>query len=119
MEPQILTVSTKRKAQRGSEESDSDVKPPPGKEVHKVEDDDDDEDFVMPSRRVSIDATRSKKLKSGVGKGVAQKLTDESDEDDTGKAKSNLKPIGTTSGGKNASTSLTTTTDMDADRSDK
>lgn len=54
-----------------------------------------------------------------MGKGVAQKLTDEGDENDAGKTKSNLKPIGTTSGGKNASTSLTTTTDMDADGSDK
>ncbi|CAI9769586.1 unnamed protein product [Fraxinus pennsylvanica] len=116
---EVEEVSTKRKAQRGSEESGNDVKPSPGKEVHKVEDDDDDEDFVMPFKRVSIDATWSKKLKSVVGKGVAQKLTDESDEDDAGKAKSNLKPIGTTSGGENASTSLTTTTDMDADGSDK
>lgn len=57
---EVEEVSTKRKAQKGTEESDSDVKPPPGKEVHKVKDDDDDEDFVVPSRRVSIDATRAR-----------------------------------------------------------
>ncbi|CAA2992856.1 replication factor C subunit 1 [Olea europaea subsp. europaea] len=118
-ELEVEEVSAKRKAQRGRGELDSDVKPPPGKKVHKVEDEDDDEDFVTPSRRESVDATRSKKLKSGVGKGVAQNLIDESDEDDAGKTKSNLKPAGRGPGGKNASATLTTTTDMDVDGSDK
>lgn len=118
-ELEVEEVSAKRKARRGRAELDSDVKPPPGKKVHKVEDEDDDEDFVTPSRRESVDATRGKKLKSGVGKGVAQNLIDESDEDDAGKAKSNLKTAGRGPGGKNASATLTTTTDMDVDGSDK
>ncbi|KAL2485124.1 Replication factor C subunit 1 [Abeliophyllum distichum] len=117
---EVEGFSAKRKAQRGgSGDLDSDVKPPPGKKVHKVEDDDDDEDFVTPSRRGSVDTARSKKLKSGVGKSVAQKLIDESDEDDAGKAKSNLKSAGRGRGGKSASATLTTTTDMDVDGSDE
>ncbi|KAL2536029.1 Replication factor C subunit 1 [Forsythia ovata] len=119
-EMEVEEFSAKRKAQRGgSGDLDSDVKPPPGKKVHKVENDDDDEDFVTPSRRGSVDTARSKKLKSGVGKAVAQKLVDESDEDDAGKAKSNLKSAGRGRGGKSASATLTTTTDMDVDGSDE
>uniref|UniRef100_A0A5B7ACB2 Replication factor C subunit 1 n=1 Tax=Davidia involucrata TaxID=16924 RepID=A0A5B7ACB2_DAVIN len=106
-EKQMEDLSAKRKAQKGGEELSSDAKPPPGKKLHKV---DDDDDFVLPSSRKgkgSVDVTPSKKLKSGSGRGIAQKPVDidESDEDtvDDKDTKSHLKSAGRGRGGRGAS----------------
>lgn len=77
--------SLKRKAQTSSIEKNTDVKPPPGKRAHKVEDNDDD--FVLPTSMKDLDVTPSKKLKTGSGRGAAKKPmdVDESDEADDDK----------------------------------
>ncbi|KAL7605712.1 hypothetical protein Lser_V15G15520 [Lactuca serriola] len=63
---EISEVTAKRKAKS------DDVKPSPVKKSRKVDDDDDDDDdFVMPkTEKSSVEATPSKKLKSGSGKGI-------------------------------------------------
>ncbi|XP_057480701.1 replication factor C subunit 1-like [Actinidia eriantha] len=98
-------LSAKRKFQKGGEVS-SDVKQPPVKKLHKFDFDEDGDDFVLPnSRKGVVDVTPSKKLKSGSGRGIAQKSKniDESDEDkkDT---KPHLKFAGRGRGGRGAST---------------
>ncbi|KAI3450784.1 hypothetical protein Pfo_007449 [Paulownia fortunei] len=118
-EMEVEEVSAKKMAQRGSKELASDVKPPPGKKIHKLEND--DEDFVTPtSRKCSVDTTPNKKLKSGSGKGVARKIVDEIDEDDGEKVKTNSKSAGSGRGRGAKGTSITPTTakGMDADESD-
>lgn len=79
---EVEEPSLKRKAQTDSIEKNNDMKPPPGKKAYKVEDNDDD--FVLPTPVKDSDATPSKKLKAGSGRGVAKKSmdVDESDEDD-------------------------------------
>ncbi|GMH01818.1 hypothetical protein Nepgr_003657 [Nepenthes gracilis] len=78
-------VSAKRKAQKGDEDFPYDAKSPPAKKVHKIDDyDDGDDDFVASSsKKKLVDATSSKKLKSGSGRGVPQKTKDidESDQE--------------------------------------
>ncbi|CAI0447581.1 unnamed protein product [Linum tenue] len=51
--------------------------------IHKV-DDADEYDFVVPPKKVIVEATPNKKLKSGSGRGVSQKAVaiDESDDDE-------------------------------------
>ncbi|XP_057459599.1 replication factor C subunit 1-like isoform X2 [Actinidia eriantha] len=98
-------LPTKRKFQKGGEIS-SDVKPPPVKKLLKVEVDEDEDDFVLPNSRKSVvDVTPSKKLKSGSGRGIAQKSKniDESDEDEKD-TKPHLKSAGRGRGGRGAST---------------
>lgn len=83
---------------------DSSTKSPPSKKIHKV--DDKDDDFVLPiENKTSVGATPSKKLKSGSGRGVAQKSigTDEVDEDDVKNTESPLKSSGRGHGGRGAS----------------
>ncbi|KAK6163660.1 hypothetical protein DH2020_000524 [Rehmannia glutinosa] len=118
-EMDVEEVSAKKKGQRGSTEFVSDVKPPPGKKTHKLEMDDEDEDFVTPTSRKGS-TTPNKKLKSGSGKGVAQKMVDEIDEGDGGKVKSNSKSVGSGRGrgAKGSSITPTTAEGMDVDESD-
>ncbi|KAL4596590.1 hypothetical protein ACB092_12G173800 [Castanea dentata] len=82
-EKETEELPTKRKAQKHNDES---VKPPPAKKVHIVDDDDDDDDdfVISSSRKKLVDVTPSKKLKSGSGRGIAQKPVDieEGNEDD-------------------------------------
>ncbi|KAK2975641.1 hypothetical protein RJ640_021086 [Escallonia rubra] len=71
-EKELEEPSTKRKAQKGTAELSNDLKSPPRK-VQKFDADADD-DFVLPnSKKASADVTPSKKLKSGSGRGIAQK----------------------------------------------
>ncbi|KAK4482758.1 hypothetical protein RD792_009926 [Penstemon davidsonii] len=117
-EMEVEETSMKRKSQKVSGELDSDLKPPPGKKIHKL--DDEDEDFVTPiSRKGSVVTTPAKKLKSASGKGVSQKLVDESDEDNGGKVKSNSRSAGRGRGAKGSSDTPTDAQDMDADGSDE
>ncbi|XP_048441954.1 replication factor C subunit 1 isoform X2 [Pyrus x bretschneideri] len=95
-------VSAKRKPHKDPDES---VKPSPAKKAHKVDDDDDD-DFVSPnSKKKSVDATPSKKLKSTSGTGIPRKVTaiDEGGDEDEKVAESSLKPAGRGRGGRGAS----------------
>lgn len=96
-------IPATRKSQRGIEE-------PPARKLQKVVDDNDD-DFVLPtSRKNSVDATPRKKLKSGSGRGIAQKgveideidVRDLEDED----AETPLKATRKGRGGRSASVSL-------------
>ncbi|KAJ4826253.1 replication factor C subunit 1 [Turnera subulata] len=102
----VEELPVKRKTQNQSDQS---VKPPPAKKAHRVvvdDDDDDDEEFVMPTKKKNaVDATPSKKLKSGSGRGVAQKLAanDESDEDEDRDGATPLKSGGRGRGGRGAS----------------
>lgn len=120
-ETELEEVSVKRKAQKGSKELSSEVKPPPGKKLRKIIiDDDDDDDFVMPiSKKAPVEVTPSKKLKSGSGRGIAPKSLDiaESDEDavDTD-TKSPLKSAGRARGGKTVTSNARK--GMDVDESD-
>lgn len=118
---EVEEVSAKKKAQKGSSELANNVKPPSGKKTHKLENDDEDEDFVTPtSRKGSVDTTPNKKLKSGSGKGVAQKIVDDIDQDDGRKVKSNAKSAGSGRGrgAKGSLVTPTTAESMDADESD-
>ncbi|XP_028068983.1 replication factor C subunit 1 isoform X2 [Camellia sinensis] len=118
-------LSAKRKVQKDGEELSSDVKPPPVKKLHKVdEDEDDDDDFVSPnSRKKVVNVTPSKKRKIGSGKGIAQKSADidESDEDkdDDKDAKSHLKFAGRSRGGRGGSTRRSGGKGMDVDEIDE
>lgn len=70
---EVSGLTAKRKVQRSHEQSSFDVKPPPGKKLHTVDDDDKDgdDDFVLPKTgKSSVATTPSKKLKSGSGKGI-------------------------------------------------
>ncbi|KAL0459979.1 UNVERIFIED_CONTAM: Replication factor C subunit [Sesamum latifolium] len=119
-EMEVEESSTEKKGQKGSMELTK-VKSPPGKKIHKLENDDEDEDFVIPtSGKGSVDTTPNKKLKSGSGKGVAQKLVDASDEDDGGKVQSKSKSAGRGRGrgAKGSSIIPTTAKGMDVDESD-
>ncbi|XP_027104985.2 replication factor C subunit 1 isoform X1 [Coffea arabica] len=116
---EIEEFSAKRKAPMASKEIHGDVKPPPGKKVHKNEDDDNDEDFVDTTpRKVS---TPIKKLKSGSGRGIARKSADvdESDEDDVIGTKSHSKPAGRGRGGKSGITAPGSRKGMVVDESDE
>lgn len=113
---------SEKKVPKGSTGS-ANVKPPSGKKTHKLEnsDNDDDGDFVTPtSRKGSADTTPNKKLKSGSGKGVAQKIVDDIDEDDGQTVKSNAKSAGSGRGrgAKGSTVTQTTVQSMDADESD-
>lgn len=95
-------VPAKRKPHKDPDES---VKPSPAKKAHKVDDDDDD-DFVSPnSKKKSVDATPSKKLKSTSGTGIPQKVRaiDDGGDEDEKVAESSLKPAGRGRGGRGAS----------------
>ncbi|CAL5425574.1 unnamed protein product [Camellia sinensis] len=124
-EKEMEELSAKRKVQKDGEELSSDVKPPPVKKLHKVdEDEDDDDDFVSPnSRKKVVNVTPSKKLKIGSGKGIAQKSADidESDEDkdDDKDAKSHLKSSGRSRGGRGGSTRRSGGKGMDVDEIDE
>ncbi|CAL5428385.1 unnamed protein product [Camellia sinensis] len=124
-EKEMEKLSAKRKVQKDGEELSSDVKPPPVKKLHKVdEDEDDDDDFVSPnSRKKVVNVTPSKKLKIGSGKGIAQKSADidESDEDkdDDKDAKSHLKSSGRSRGGRGGSTRRSGGKGMDVDEIDE
>lgn len=64
------TLPIKRKTEKDSEEL---LKSTPRKKLHRVDDVDDD-DFVSPnSRKNSVDATPTKKLKGGSGRGIVRK----------------------------------------------
>ncbi|KAI5667092.1 hypothetical protein M9H77_16945 [Catharanthus roseus] len=95
-------LSLKRKAQNISTEETNDVKPPPGKKVHNM---DDDDDFVLSTSTNALDATPSKKLKSGSGRGIAKKSmdVDESGDDDVKETKSLSKAAGRGRGGRSGS----------------
>ncbi|KAL0369469.1 UNVERIFIED_CONTAM: Replication factor C subunit [Sesamum angustifolium] len=119
-EMEVEESPTEKKGQKGSVELTK-VRSPPGKKIHKLENDDEDEDFVIPtSGKGTVDTTPNKKLKSGSGKGVAKKLVDESDEDDGGKVHSKSKSAGRGRGrgAKGSSIIPTTAKGMDVDESD-
>ncbi|KAL6966691.1 replication factor C subunit 1 [Sarracenia purpurea var. burkii] len=103
---EIDELSAKRKVQRGSEVC-SDMKSPPLKKHLKV-DDDDDEIVLLNSRKGAVDGTPCKKLKSGSGRGIAQKSVDidESDEDGNDEKDNKLHPksAGRGRGGRGVST---------------
>lgn len=96
-EEERTELPAKRKVQNESSEKPSPLKKPSRADV--------DDDFVLPKSKNSIDATPSKKLKSGSGRGVAKKavVIDESDEDDAKDLESPLKSGGRGRGGKGAS----------------
>ncbi|KAI3764176.1 hypothetical protein L2E82_14179 [Cichorium intybus] len=74
-ETEVSEVTPKRKAK-----SAADVKPSPVKKSRTVDNDDDD-DFVLPKTgKSSVEATPSKKLKSGSGKGIPNASVKESDD---------------------------------------
>ncbi|XP_010248015.1 PREDICTED: replication factor C subunit 1 isoform X2 [Nelumbo nucifera] len=103
-EKEIECTPAKRKTEKSREELNCDVKPPSAKRVHKG---DEDEDFVLPSlKKNSAKDTPTKKLKSGSGKGIAQKSvdSDESDEEvpDDKTVKSPFKAAGRGAGGRGA-----------------
>ncbi|CAN1251732.1 Replication factor C subunit 1 [Linum perenne] len=102
-EKEVLKTPAKRKIQS---ESNPPVKATPPRKVQKVEDDeDDDADFVMPAKKkISVDATPSKKLKSGSGRGVSQKavVKDESEEDEVEETEQPPKAAGRGRGGRGA-----------------
>lgn len=116
---EIEEFSAKRKAPAASKEIHSDVKPPPGKKVHKNEDDDNAQDFVETiPKKVS---TPSKRLKSGSGRGIARKSADvdESDEDDVIDTKSHSKAAGRGRGGTSGITAPGSRKGMVVDESDE
>ncbi|XP_019197822.1 PREDICTED: replication factor C subunit 1 isoform X2 [Ipomoea nil] len=123
-EKEVEELSSKRKAQRDSEELSGHGKPPPGKKAHKAVGDDDDDDFVLPTPgKDPANITPSKKLKSSSGKGVPQKSIDnDNDADDGGSCdgdtKSNLKSSASRRGGKSPSAARTSGRKMDVDESD-
>ncbi|XP_021756204.1 replication factor C subunit 1-like isoform X2 [Chenopodium quinoa] len=75
------------KSKVGTQKMEVPAKPSPAKKVHKLEEenvDDDDDDFApISSKKKSVDATPSKKLKGSSGRGIAKKnvVVDESDEE--------------------------------------
>ncbi|PIN00826.1 hypothetical protein CDL12_26673 [Handroanthus impetiginosus] len=118
-EMEVEEVPAKKNARKGSTELPSNVMPPPGKKIQKLENDDEDDDFITPtSRKVSVESTPNKKLKSGSGRGVPQKIVEGSDEDDDGKVKSNLKSAGRGRGRGAKGSSPTTAKGKDADEDD-
>ncbi|XVF82647.1 hypothetical protein PTKIN_Ptkin16aG0065700 [Pterospermum kingtungense] len=96
-EEEKAKLPAKRKVQSESSEKPSPLKKPSSTDV--------DDDFVLPKSKKSIDVTPSKKLKSGSGRGVAQKAVDidESDEDDAKDLESPVKSGGRGRGGRGAS----------------
>ncbi|KVH97442.1 AAA+ ATPase domain-containing protein, partial [Cynara cardunculus var. scolymus] len=84
---EVSGLAAKRKVERSREQSSPDVKPPPGKKLHTVDDNDKDDDFVLPKTgKNSVEVTPSKKLKSGSGKGIPHGSVNEStDADDSPK----------------------------------
>ncbi|KAK2658900.1 hypothetical protein Ddye_005433 [Dipteronia dyeriana] len=96
-------LPVKRKTQNDNDES---VKSTPSKKLRKVDYGDDD-DFVPPTvKKNSASVTPSKKLKSGLGRGVAQtsvEYVNEIDEDDVKNTESPLKSNGRGRGGRGVS----------------
>lgn len=125
-EKELEELSAKRKGRKEGDTS-SDVKLPPLKKLHKVDEDvdnDDDDDYVFPSSKKGVvDVTPNKKLKSGSGRGIAQKPTHnvESDEDknDEKDTKPLLKSAGRGRGGKGASSGQAGSKGIDVDESDE
>ncbi|KAM2279650.1 hypothetical protein ACFX1S_040464 [Malus domestica] len=95
-------VPAKRKPHKDPDES---IKPSPAKKAHKVDVDDDDDFVSSNSKKKSVDATPSKKLKSTSGTGIPQKVMaiDEAGDEDEKVAESSLKPAGRGRGGRGAS----------------
>ncbi|KAL6506508.1 replication factor C subunit 1 [Orobanche gracilis] len=73
-EMDVEEVPAKKKAQSGTKVIASNVNTSLGKKIHKLESDDEDEDFVTPTSKKGSATTPNKKLKSGSGKGIAQKI---------------------------------------------
>ncbi|XP_065847370.1 replication factor C subunit 1 [Euphorbia lathyris] len=97
---EIEELPAKRKAENYGDQS---VKFPPSKKAHK--DDDTDDDFVLlDKKKSSVVLAPNKRLKSGSGRGVAQKPIDNdaSDEDDKD-TESPLKSSGRGRGGRGGS----------------
>ncbi|KAG5517231.1 hypothetical protein RHGRI_037851 [Rhododendron griersonianum] len=123
-EKELEELSAKRKGRKEGDVS-SDVKLPPLKKLHKVDEDvDNDDDYVFPSSKKGVvDVTPNKKLKSGSGRGIAQKPTHnvESDEDknDEKDTKPLLKSAGRGRGGKGASSGQAGSKGIDVDESDE
>ncbi|KAL6497828.1 replication factor C subunit 1 [Orobanche hederae] len=120
-EMDVEEVPAKKKAQSGTTVIASNVKTPPGKKIHKLASDDEDEDFVTPTSKKGSATTPNKKLKSGSGKGIAQKMVGAIDEDDGGKVKSNSKSFGSGRGrtAKDCSVNSTNAKAMDVDERDE
>ncbi|CAI0447580.1 unnamed protein product, partial [Linum tenue] len=107
-EKEVVKTPAKRKAQSDGNPS---VKTTPPRKVQKV-DDADEYDFVVPPKKVIVEATPNKKLKSGSGRGVSQKAVaiDESDDDEVedaelppkagGRGRGGRGPAGTSAGGR-------------------
>ena len=111
-----MEVPSKRKSEKGDEDSHIDIKPSPAKKVHKVKDvDDADDDFTpISSKKKSVDTTPSKRQKGSSGSGVSKKNVvadegdDEMDEDketptpvkSAGRGRGRGAPSGTSSGGR-------------------
>ncbi|CAN0923373.1 Replication factor C subunit 1 [Linum grandiflorum] len=101
-EKEVVKTPAKRKSQS---ESNPPVKATPPRKVRKVEDDEDDDEFVMQAKKkISVDATPSKKLKSGSGRGISQKavVKDESEEDEAEETEKPPKAAGRGRGGRGA-----------------
>ncbi|KNA12520.1 hypothetical protein SOVF_124880 [Spinacia oleracea] len=86
VETQKVEVPAKRKTQKGDGDSHVNTKPSPSpaKKVQKVEEEDDDDDFApISSKKRSVDASPSKRLKGSSGRGIAKKnvVIDESDDE--------------------------------------
>ncbi|CAO2828348.1 unnamed protein product [Amaranthus hypochondriacus] len=85
VEPEKVEVPSKRKSEKGDEDSHIDIKPSPAKKVHKVKEvDDADDDFTpISSKKKSVDTTPSKRQKGSSGSGVSKKnvVADESDDE--------------------------------------
>ncbi|KAK6926491.1 DNA replication factor RFC1, C-terminal [Dillenia turbinata] len=106
-EDEKVEALVKRKPGKGNEKP-LDVETPPSKKLQKAEDDDGDDDFVLPkSNKGSAGATPNKKLKSGSGRGIAQKLkvegSDEEKDDGDEDIETPRKPAGRGRGGRGGS----------------
>ncbi|KAK7263489.1 hypothetical protein RJT34_31080 [Clitoria ternatea] len=101
-EKETQELPAKRKNMKDSEE----VQPRHLKKIHKADEDDEDDSVLPPKKKKLADATPTKKLKSGSGRGVPQKSADldESDEDDDKDAVPAVKSGGRGRGGRGATT---------------
>ncbi|KAK9750602.1 hypothetical protein RND81_02G207800 [Saponaria officinalis] len=108
VEPEKVETPAKRKSQKGVEDTHDSIKPSPAKKVHAVTEDDDDDDFApISTKKKSVDATPSKKLKGSSGRGIPQKNVDAKESDneaDDGEDGTPVKSAGRGRGGRGAST---------------
>ena len=101
-EKETLELPAKRKSIRDSVEL---PEPRLAKKIHEADEDYRDDSVLPTNKKKLADATPTKKLKSGSGRGISQKSVDleESDEDEKKEAASPAKSAGRGRGGRGAS----------------